>query len=496
MSVAFQALRLGTAYHFESLIVLFAFSPYLRRIVDYGCGFDAYGVMLSGPLLATVLPTIALPAAVMAKRGPLVGRLVAYVLAAICLGYAALISMLDGAYVGAITGFGKSAAVLFYGCWLLAKAEDPQKVVRQGTRACALVVPIVSVYGVSQYFNPSPADSYWMTATALSSIGAPEPGQVRVFSTLNSPASFGNFLVFGLMLVGFVGSRWESLICFPPGAAALLLSQSRTAWIALATSILYSLLHVTTRFRSITLIVGIVIVSIFAIFATPMGDAVSNRLQTISDHPSEDASGQARLRELVLIFNNLDSYLIGSGNSGLGGNGWAYNTQGTAISDGLIVLSINSMGIFFGLLFIFSVIWTGIQGCQRVNRRSAPEFVVAAGFVAGQLLTIPLVNPTGAEFGIFFGPPLPLPPVLRALFRPCDEARSCFPSIEAPIRKSTHDDRVPHYFNRSLGGLARIWAPSLSPDSGNERGPSHAGGTLAVARVRSADTCRAGRTRG
>ena len=37
-----------------------------------------------------------------------------------------------------------------------------------------------------------------------------------------------------------------------------------------------------------------------------MGDAVSNRLQTISDHPSEDASGQARLRELVLIFNNLD----------------------------------------------------------------------------------------------------------------------------------------------------------------------------------------------
>jgi hypothetical protein len=402
VGVAFQALRFGTAYHFESLVVLFGFSPYLRRIVDYGCGFDAHGVMLSGPLLAALLPTIALPAAVMAKRAPHVGRLVPYVLAAICLGYAVLITVLNGGYVGAITGFGKSASVLFYGCWLLAKAEDPQQVMRQGARAFALVIPIVSVYGVMQYFNPSPADSYWMTATALSSIGVPEPEQVRVFSTLNSPASFGSFLVFGLMLVGFIGSRWQSLICFAPGSIALLLSESRTEWLALAASILYLLFYETTKLRSIMLSIGIVVVGVFAVFATPVGDELSNRLQTISNHPSEDASAQARLGELVVIFNNLDNYLIGSGISGQGGTGWGYNTQGTAVSDGLIVMSINSMGIFFGLLFNFSVIWAGVQGLLRINRRSAPEFVVAAGLVAGELLTIPLVNPTDAEFGIFF----------------------------------------------------------------------------------------------
>ena len=58
------------------------------------------------------------------------------------------------------------ASVLLYGCWLMAKAEDPQQVMRQGARAFVVVMPIVGVYGVMQYYDPSPADSYWMTATA------------------------------------------------------------------------------------------------------------------------------------------------------------------------------------------------------------------------------------------------------------------------------------------------------------------------------------------
>src|SRR5262249_47725544 len=60
VGVAVHALRFGTAYHFEALVVLFAFSPYLRRIVDYGCGFEVHGYMLTGPLLAALIPTTAL----------------------------------------------------------------------------------------------------------------------------------------------------------------------------------------------------------------------------------------------------------------------------------------------------------------------------------------------------------------------------------------------------------------------------------------------------
>jgi hypothetical protein len=417
MGVAFQALRLGTAYHFEALIVLFAFSPYLRRIVDYGCGFEVHGYMLTGPLLAALLPTTALPAAVMATRGHLVGRLSPYLLAVLCLGYAAWLPVLNGDYVSAVTGFGKSASVLLYGCWLLAKAEDPQQVVLQGARAFAVVTPIVGIYGIMQYFNPSPADSYWMTASAMSSIGLPEPEQIRVFSTMNSPASLANFLVFGLILVGFVGSRRDLLICFGPGAVALLLSQSRTAWLALAASIIYTLFYSTTKLRSLTLVIALASATTFAVVATQLGDVISNRLETISDRPSDDASGQARLGQLAFIFNHVDSYLLGSGMGWQNGTGSEFSTQSTGAYDGMIVGSISSMGIFFGLMFVVTVIWAGLQGVLRVSHRAPPEFVIAAGFVAGQLITIPLVNPTSAEFGIFFWAAVAVaartPPVLQ-----------------------------------------------------------------------------------
>jgi hypothetical protein len=403
IAVGVQALRFGIAYHFEALVALFAFSPYLRRIVDYGCGFDPHGYMLSGPLLAAVIPATTLPAVLMATRGHLIGRLRPYLLVFICLGYAAFLPVLDGDYVSAVTGLGKSVSVLLYGCWLLAKAEDPQQVMRHGARAFAVVMPIVGIYGIMQYYDPSPADSYWMTETAMSSIGHAEPEQVRVFSTLNSPASLGNFLVFGLMLTGFAGTRWQLPICFAPAAAALLLSQSRTSWLVLVTSILYTCWFSTTKPRSLALLIVITSATIFATVATPFGNVVSARLETISDTPSDDGSAQARLQDLWFIYNHLDDYLVHQSSSGQQGRtGLGFSTQATGANDGLIISSINSMGVFFGVIFIASVISAGVQALVRVRGRAPREFVAAAGLVAGQLAMSPLTAPTGAEFGIFF----------------------------------------------------------------------------------------------
>ena len=402
VAVGVLALRLGAAYHFEALVALFVFSPYLRRIVDYGCGFDAHGYMLSGPLLAALVPTTALPAAIMATDAPLGGRLPPYLFVFICLGYAAFLPVLNGDYVSAVTGFGKSASVLLYGCWLLVEVKDPLQVMRQGSRAFALTMPIIGVYGITQYYNPSPADSYWMTETAMASIGLPEPEQVRVFSTMNSPASLGNFVVFGLMFTAFAGRRWQLPICFAPAAIALLLSQSRTAWLALASSVLYTCWFSTTKLRSLTLVIAVACASAFAIVATPFGDTISARLEMISDNPDQDSSAQARLGELAFIFGHLDNYLLGSGTGWRNGTGTEINTQTTEAYDGMIVSAISGMGVLFGLAFIVGVIWAGVQALLRVKRTAPPEFVAAAGLVAGQLVTIPLVNPTSAEFGVFF----------------------------------------------------------------------------------------------
>lgn len=401
MGIAFQALRLGTGYHFEALIALFAFSPFLRRIVDYSCGYDERGLMLMGPLLAALVPTTSLPAAILAKRGHLVGRLGPFVLITACLVYAALLSALNGGYYSAAVGLGKSISVLLYGCWLIAAADDPGLVMRQGARAFLLIMPIVSVYGIAQYFDPSPADRDWMIYSAMSSVGLPEPEQVRVFGTLNSPASLGNFIGFGLVLVGFLRRPWEVLICSGPGAVAMLLSQSRTTWISLAVSIVYPLFLSGTKQRSGILSLAIMVTASLTVLATPLGDVISARIQTISG-ASDDGSAMARLDELRFLLDHLDMYLVGSGYSWQNGTGWGGATLALTASDGLIIQSISIMGVFGGSLFISGVVWAAVQAIVRVGRRSAREFVVSAALVLGQLAAIPLDNPTGAEFGILF----------------------------------------------------------------------------------------------
>jgi hypothetical protein len=358
--------------------------------------------MLMGPLLAALVPTTSLPAAILAKRGHLVGRLGPFVLITICLGYGSLVSELNGGYYSAVVVLGKSVSVLLYGYWLIAAADDPSLVMRQGARAFMLIMPIVGAYGIAQYFDPSPADRYWMIYSNMSSIGLPEPEQVRVFSTLNSPASLGNFIVFGLVLVGFLRRPWEVLVCSVPGAVAILLSQSRTTWIAFAVSIVYMFFFTGTRLRSRNLSLAIVVIATFTVLLTPLGDAISGRLQTISDSPGNDGSAIARLDEYRFLFDHLDMYLFGSGPSGPSGTGWGRATLALPAPDGLIVQSINAMGVFGGLLLVTGVIWAALQAIVRVDRRAAPEFVIAAALVLGQIVTIPLNNPTGAEFGILF----------------------------------------------------------------------------------------------
>jgi len=402
IGVAYQAVRFGPGYHFEALVVLFAFSPFLRRIVDYECGYDPLGLMLTGPLLAGLVPTAGLATSILSKRGHLIGRLGPYLLTTLTLSYAALVLEFSGQYVPAVAGFGKSMSVLLYGCWLLAAAEDPRRVVRHGARAFLVVLPVVSIYGYIQYIDPSSADRYWMISSAMSSVGYPEPQRVRVFSTLNSPESMANFIVFGLLLIAVLRRFWEVLLCSGPAVVALLLSQARTAWVALAAAIFYSFFFSKTWLRC-TLLAGVVLVAgTFAVVATPAGDIIATRLQTLTDSTGGDFSGEARLDEFQFIFNHVEDYLFGGVTEGSGKTGWETNTRSLAASDGLIVSSIQAMGIIGGPIFIFGVVWAALQGLAHLQRRAEPEFVVAGGLVFGQLVVIPLSNPTGAEFGILF----------------------------------------------------------------------------------------------
>ncbi len=405
LAIAHQALKSGDGLHLELLITMLAFTPWLRRVVDFGCGYDASGMMLIAPLAVAVLPAIGLPALAMARHGPLASRIGVFLVLALCLLYGAMIPVFHGAYFPALMGLAKLGCPLAYGAWLLGtrrygELEDPAGLMRSAARACAIVTPVVGLYGIAQFLDPPAADRFWMISSQMVSIGLPEPRQVRVFSTMNSPASLGNFLVFAIVAITLLRKRWEIVAGVGPASVALMLCQARTAWLGLAAAILYTLLCARTKARAAFMVATIAVIGTGAVVATPLGEVISTRLETLSHSPGNDGSARDRFADLNFILAHPEFYLVGQGFGVTETTG--YSSQSTRANDGIIVASVTAMGMVVGVVFIAGFLWICLLALSGLGLGAPSEFVAAGALILGAVVSSPLNNPLGAEFGILF----------------------------------------------------------------------------------------------
>jgi hypothetical protein len=392
----YVAWRSSPAQHVETAIVLFAFAPFLRRVVDVNAGYESSGYMLTGPILAILVPVIELRG-LLGKHEKLHLGAAPYLLYGVCVGYAAMLSMFQGDLMMVASGSIKWAAPVLYGLWLLHKAEGDDSLVRGAARAFAIVTPIMGVYGVIQYVDPPTWDRYWMIYAQMTSIGQPEAYQVRVFSTMNSPASFATYTACGLLLFGFARSGWQSVLLALPSSLGLLLSMYRTAWLALAAGIFFCLIFASTRSRAVLILVALTGAVTVAAVATPFGDAISERLNTLNQAPSEDGSGQERIEEYITLYNAGTSTLVGNGFSMVDAG-----TPGTMPVDGQIVAAWLTMGLVVGLISLAAIAWVAGQALLQVWRTPDPVRVTLGAIVMGSLIQIPLAGMATSEIGVLF----------------------------------------------------------------------------------------------
>ncbi|GAC1494538.1 MAG: hypothetical protein NVS2B11_17790 [Acetobacteraceae bacterium] len=214
-AVSYHAWQRGAAFHLQVAIALFCLAPFLRRIVDYNAGYDSTGLMLIGPFLAILIPTIELRDLFRTDR-TVDPALRPFVLVGACAFYGTLISLVQGDMISTAGGALKWAAPLLYGAWLYERARAGAKLVPAAVRVFVVLMPLLGAYGVLQYVDPPAWDRYWMLYAPINSIGLPEAYQVRVFSMMNSPASFAVFTACGLLLVGFYRSGWTSALLAVP----------------------------------------------------------------------------------------------------------------------------------------------------------------------------------------------------------------------------------------------------------------------------------------
>lgn len=398
--------RRGDPAYLEFVMWLWVLTPWLRRVVDEASGFSEQSpLLLTAPLasLAALLPGLAdrrhLPADV--SRAFLV----------------ALVALLY-AFVGGVVRYGPAPAALglvtwlaplSVGLWVATAPIDPRALHRVIARLTVLVSLVVGAYGVYQFFLLPAWDATWMRNVPLISIGRPEPYQVRVFSTLNSPATLGTFLgAFLVLLTAAKGRlRWAAAAL---GFACFGLSLVRTAWLGMAVAFIALLVSGQGRaVRNALLVIAVPAVLLLS-FGGPAQDAVAERFNDTVEDGEEDSSFEDRLLFNQRVLPSAMGDVLGKG---LGSSSAAValldddeQTEAFATLDSGVLETLISMGSVVGLAFL-AVVVAATAGAWRRGRHGSPleqaAGVAVVALVAQLLLASVLIGATGAAFWVLIG---------------------------------------------------------------------------------------------
>jgi len=394
VAVGWFAWRKSPSEHLKTLLVLFCFSPLLRRLVDVSAGFDPGGLMVAAPLLAMVPPLVELRALAKPGQKPR-PELWLYVIFAACVAWCAVLAVAQGDWGQAASGLLKWGAPVAYALVLSVRRVDPDDLIAAAASAFVVILPLIGAYGLYQYTDPPVWDRYWLLQARITSAGLPLPYEVRVFSTMHSPASFATFLAVGLLTVFYFRPGLVSQALLLPAVAALSLSLYRTAWMSLGAGMLFCLAFSATRVRAGVVLAAIAAAIVVTIAIDP-GGALSDRFSTFGN-ASDDGSGQERLSEFRMLWEQPDSGVVG--------NGFFITDTGSAGAmpiDGMIVACWAMMGIVVGLVCLATVLTACVAAIGAARRKRNIASVGLAAIACGWIVQLPLACFVSGELGFLF----------------------------------------------------------------------------------------------
>lgn len=376
----------GTFLAYTWLIVFF--TPEVRRVVDWLTGWSATSPIMLAPILVPGVAMLAL------LRHAHLLRLRAYApfgLALLGIGYGYLVGVAKVGVAAASFDVLNWAVPVGFGFYTVLHwrryAEQRDALVR----AFAWGLVLMGVYAVVQFVLAPPWDGYWMENATMSSIGTPEPFQIRVFSTMNSPGPFGSTVAAGLLLLmgarGRGGLRWAAIAL---GSAGLLLSMVRTAWLSLILGVVVLVLLAPRgqRGRMLGALVGLGVVAALATAVLPSGDVMVERMGSMGNL-QEDHSFQARLNFWGVVSQSFTDPVGG----GMGSAGVAAKlTAGDTFDfDNGIANVPFVLGWPGGIAFTLGVMLLTLRACRTLlaaRARGAEPFPVAALAVALSILAM------------------------------------------------------------------------------------------------------------
>ena len=317
---------------------LWFLGPLIRRMIDYQSGYLTYGPWTLTPLLVTFTSSITLvkylPKASKSGSMPFI-----LPIGAIC--YSFLIGLIQNPKNLVVNQFLAWLGPVLFAFHLFTNWQDYPRYRHHIQRIFLWGTLVMGIYGVIQYLVAPAWDTFWLRNIGNLTFGKPEPLGIRVSSTMESPQSFANMMMAGLLLL-FSHQEKIRFLAAGGGYLSFLLSKARSAWVGWVVALVSFLISLKSNLQ-IRLIVTIMVASLFIVplaVIEPFSTVIASRLETLSD--TEDSSMQHRLDGYNDLLNVALSEFQGKG------LGYTIHSEGSIGSRDSSILSI-----------LFSLGWVG-----------------------------------------------------------------------------------------------------------------------------------------
>jgi hypothetical protein len=388
--------------------------PLVRRLVDWRFGFQDHNFILLAPFLVSAIAGLTL---LRERQHADPVRLTSFFfcLAGVFYGFAVglirwRLHTSDASSPGEIIfGFFDWVAPLLLGlhiCIRWSMYEEHKKAIEQSFLWATL---LLGLYGIYQYIAAPPWDCAWLEGLPLgfenSSFGHPARFEIRVWSTLNSPGSFGVVMLPALILLFGTKTRYKTIFA-AAGYISLLLSMVRTAWLAWLLAVVLLL----SNYRGATLrrfLFGLILLPLCLLpiqFSPEIAQTVQDRLATMQSL-QQDGSFQDRRA----MYEVVTAALI-QNPAGIGLRNNSFTVDGFVLDSGFLQAiamlgftgtALYAAGILFGIGSMIAAKSTALLG--SLGQQEGAFRVVALVCIAEVISGNPFINVGGAILWIFLG---------------------------------------------------------------------------------------------
>ena len=368
-------------------------TPWVRRMIDWRAGWVEPNTTLLAPFLVTGITIISFIQYL--NKFDRIYYLPFY-LSSFGVFYGILIGIAGNAQNAVILATLNWFVPIFFGLHIAVGWREYPKY-RQMIQSTFLWGTLITgVYGIVQYLVAPAWDRFWLENVfemGNTSFGRPEPFQIRVFSTLNSPGPFAVMIMAGVLML--TSLRWKGAMVSVIGYLNLLLTAVRAAWGGWILGIFVVFASSKPKMRNRMATSFIILVACIVLIAAtePFSSIILDRVETLGSI-QQDGSYQARVEEYLKI---LDASLFE-----FVGNGLGYERDGLRVGFDSGILDLFVLLGWIGTLpYLGGLLLMLLQLPQFVQRHFDTVAVAALSISLGVFSQVILGNVFIGINGIF-----------------------------------------------------------------------------------------------